>query len=262
MSLTTQLIILGSLFVVFFMRGFILCLPELFYWWFKDFKERDRNKFKPYGLYMFCGQQGAGKTMGLTYTLERLRKRYPLCRIYTNMGYIYEDGPLESLNDLLDKSKYNGEYGTIFVLDELQNEFSSSASKNFPESLLQVVTMQRKQKILILSTSQVFTRVAKPLREQCFNVIECFTFLGRYTRLKWYNADVYNDYIDNPSMDKKKKLTFQKKKKECFVQSDYLRGCYDSYQLIERLSRQGFAPKISQPDIVNVNVPISFKGKR
>lgn len=235
------------------------CLPELLYWWYKDIKNRDRDYFKPYGVYMFCGRQGSGKTMGLTYMLEKYRRRYPKAKIYTNMAYTHEDAPLKSLNDLLDKSLYNGKLGTIFVLDEVQNEFSCATSKDFPESLLQLITMQRKQKILILCSSQVFTRVAKPIREQCFYVVNCKTIAGRYTKLKWYNADLYLDYADNPTAENKRKLMFKAARKDGFVQTDYLRGCYDSYAIVDRMSREGFAPKVQVPDVKVPSVSISFK---
>lgn len=245
--------------VLWLARSFILCLPECFFWWYRDIRSYNKEKFRPYGLYMFCGKQGAGKTMGLVYTLERYRKQYPNAKIYSNMQYEYETAPLKSLNDLLDKSLYNGEKGTIFVIDEIQNEFSCATSKDFPETLLQLVTMQRKQKIVILATSQVFTRVAKPLREQCFFVIDCFTFLGRYTRLKWFFADDYNQYVDNPTP--KAKLKMRKKRKDCFVQSDRLRDLYDSYALVARMSRHGFVEKIaSEPTTVNFYA--SIKGKK
>lgn len=252
-----NLLILLVMVIFWIGRGFWLCLPELVYWWYKDIKSFDRSYFRPFGVYMFCGRQGAGKTMGLVYTLEEYRRRYPKAKIYTNMNYKYETAPLKGLTDLLDKSLYNGTNGTIFVIDEIQNEFSCATSKDFPESLLQLVTMQRKQKIVILATSQVFTRVSKPLREQCFYVIDCFTFLGRYTRLKWFFSEDYNTYIDNPTP--KNKLKMRKKRKACFVQTDRLRELYDSYSLVERLSREGFVSKL--PDN-SFNLNVNFQGKR
>ncbi|RFZ78769.1 hypothetical protein DS742_11700 [Lacrimispora amygdalina] len=103
-------------------------------------------------------------------------------------------------------------------------------------------TMQRKQKITILSSSQVFTRVAKPLREQCYDVMECRTFFGRWTRVKCYDADDYCSVIDNYSPEKKFKLP--KRWVRSFIQTDDLRESYDTYEKVQRLSRQGFAPKV------------------
>lgn len=197
-------------------------------------------RFKEYGLKIYTGRQGSGKTISMVNRLNELHDEYPDAQIYTNFGYRHATGKLESLNDLL--TIRNGDKGVIFAIDEIQNEFSSNTSKDFPESLLSTITMQRKQKIVILATSQVFTRVSKPLREQCFEVIECRTFAGRWTKLKCYDADDYNYMIDQS--DPKDKWKTPKKYKLSYIQTDDLRNCYDTLEVIQRLSRQGFAPKI------------------
>ena len=245
--------------VFFIFRRFLIQSPKFFYYKYLDLLNAKKDYFKLYGLRLYCGRQGAGKTIGLVYDLERYRKRYPRAKIYTNFGYKHQTAQLTSLNDLLNPSLKNGTDGVIFAIDEIQNEFSCANSKDFPETLLSQVTQQRKQRVCILATSQVFTRVAKPLREQCFIVVVCQTLFSRYTRLKYYDADAYIEYADNPSRDKRRKL--RKKDYQSFVQTDSLRDLYNSYLLIERLSRVGFAPK--QQVINTTNIVVSnAKGKR
>ena len=168
------------------------------------------------------------------------------------MGYKYETAPLESLNDLLDISKYNGSFGTIFVIDEIQNEFSCRTSKDFPETLLSLITQQRKNRILILTTSQVFTRVSKPLREQAYRVIECQTIFGRYTRNIWYDGISYSDCVDVPS-DRRRRC-IKKLFTDSFCQTDYIRNSYDSYKLIKRLDREGFVDKLPVTSVTNYSI--------
>ena len=244
------------LIIIFVFRHFIFSIPQLLYYKIKDIKNFNKDYFKLYGLRLYTGRQGAGKTIGLVYDLECYRKRYPKAKIYTNFGYKYETSPLKSLNDLLDPQLKNGTDGVIFAIDEIQNEFSCSNSKDFPETLLSQITQQRKQRVCILATSQVFSRVAKPLREQCFIVVLCQTILGRYTRLKYYDADDYIEYSENPSRDKRRRL--RKKNYNSFVQTDYIRELYNSYLLIERLNRTGFAPKLPS---INTNNIIINKAK-
>lgn len=242
------------IFCIIFHR-FVFSLPYLIYWKIKDIFKFDKDYFPYFGCWFFCGKQGAGKSISMVHFLEYLRKHFPKLKIYTNMGYKYETAPLNGLNDLLDKSNYNGTYGTVFVLDEIQNEFSASTSRDFPESLLSMITMQRKQRILILTTSQVFSRVSKPLREQCFRVIECHTMFGRYTRCKHYDGQEYADSFDKGL--EYKRLNRPRLKYESFVQTDKLRDCFDSFKLIERLSRDGFSPKISTSNsTTHVNVKL------
>lgn len=250
------LIKIAAIVLCFVFRHFLICLPELLYWWCKDLKNFDRDLFRPYGVWMFTGKQGSGKSMSLIYQLEKLRRRYPKVKIYSNMGYIFETAPLKGLKDLLNKELYNGKYGTIFVIDEIQNEFSCQTSKDFPESLLSLITQQRKNRVLILTTSQVFSRVSKPIREQCYRAIECSTFFGRYTRNKHFNGIQYADSFDL-SPDKRKKAC-KKLFMECFVQTDYLRNCFDSYKLIERLDRHGFVSKV-QDNYTNINIANNVK---
>ena len=251
----TLYFILFSLIILcmaFSFRRILLNLPKLIYWLIYDRFHDNKDIFKPYGCWFFVGKQGAGKTISMVEQLERFRKEYPKIKIYTNMGYKYETAPLQSLNDLLNRDLYNGLFGTIFVIDEIQNEFSASTSKDFPESVLSLVTQQRKNHILILTTSQVFTRVSKPLREQCYRAIECRTLFGRYTMCKHYDGIEYADAVDK-SIDYKAEHR-PRLEYHSFVQGNKLRECFDSYRLIDRLSRVGFSPKIVDNTTVNINV--------
>mgnify|MGYP004476049933 FL=1 len=187
------------------------------------------KKFNLYGVTCYCGRQGSGKTIGVIEQLERIKKVYPECLICTNINYIKQDIPLTSWLQLL--YLRNGDKGVVFVIDEVQN--NGLDWSKFPETLLQVITMQRKQKIKIYLTSQVYKNVVIQLRRQCFEVVECKTFLGRWTRHKCYDADEYNNIIDIATPEKKMKL--QKKWKYSFIQSNFLRDLYDTNQIVDTL---------------------------
>jgi len=166
-----------------------------------------------------------------------MHHRYPNALIVTNFDYIYADKRMESWNDFL--TIRNGIEGVIFAIDEIHSEYSTASSKNFPESLLSEISQQRKQRIKIVATAQVFTRVAKPLREQCFTVKLCSTFLKRWTSSREYKAQAYELYCESISRDKKLKAIG----KHSFVQSDFLRSCYDTYSKIERMQQVEFIPR-------------------
>lgn len=221
---------------------FINKFIKFFVWKFRDLKELKNNPdlFREFGLTMFTGRQGAGKTMAMVEHLEQLRKRYPKALILTNFGYEHETQPFNSWQDLFNVR--NGDHGVIFCIDEIQNEFSSASSKSFPESLLAEITQQRKQKIKILATSQVFTRVAKPLREQCFEVVECITLAGRWTFAKCFDADDYNAVIDSNNPDKKLKM--RRKWRKNFIQDNKIRELYDSYAKVERMKRTEYIREV------------------
>lgn len=71
----------------------------------------------------------------------------------------------------------NGEQGVLFLIDEIHLEFNSLESKNIPIEIMVEVSQQRKQRKHIVGTSQVFMRLAKPLREQIHFVVLCRNFL-------------------------------------------------------------------------------------
>lgn len=217
-------------------KGFFVKLNK--FWAVKTYdvyqSMKNGRQFEEFGLTMYCGRQGAGKTTAMTEYLERMREKYPLAIIVTNYGYKHQTMPFKDWNDFFDIR--NGTDGVIFAIDEIQNEFSSAAWNKFPEALLQEITQQRKQRVKIVSTSQIFTRVAKQLREQCNDVVDCFTIAGRWTFERCFDAVDYNNTIDSPTAKGKKRLLYRKS----FIQDGYLRSLYDSYEKIERISRTEF----------------------
>lgn len=173
---------------------------------------------------------GSGKTLGVIETLEKIRERYPDCIISTNINYIHEDVPLTSWLQLL--TLRNGNKGVVFVIDEIQN--NGLDWTKFPETLLSVITMQRKQKIKIYCTSQVYKNVVIQIRRQCYEVIECKTFFSRWTKHKCYDAEDYNSVIDIATPEKRMKM--KKKWKNSYIQSNYLRSLYDTNQVVGTLT--------------------------
>lgn len=170
-----------------------------------------------------------GKTIGVVAELEKIKRRFPDCIICTNINYLKQDLPLTSWLQLL--SLRNGENGVVFVIDEVQN--NGLDWSKFPETLLQVITMQRKQKIKIYVTAQVYKSVVIQLRRQCFDVIECKTFFGRWSKYRCYDADEYNNIIDVATPEKRMRM--KRKWRNSFIQNNYLRKLYDTNQIVDTL---------------------------
>ena len=167
----------------------------------KDIKKDYGSKeFKEYALTIYTGRQGSGKTISIVERLEQIKRDYPDVVIMTNFGYFGETAPLTDWEQII---TCRNDSGIVFAIDEIQNEFDVYQSRNFNLEILKVITQQRKQGIKILASSQVFSRVSKPLREQCFEVVECYTWGGRWTYQKCFDADDYNAFIDSTSVDKK-----------------------------------------------------------
>jgi hypothetical protein len=194
-----------------------------------DIVNRNPDEFKEYGLHMFCGEQGSGKTISVVEMLLRMKEIYPQVKIRTNMSYLYQDASIKDWKDLIKNE--NGEYGQIEVLDEIQTWFSSMESKNFPPEMLTEISQQRKQRKMLIGTAQVFSRIAKPIREQTtfvycpLTVLGCLTIV-RKTKPKYWDDEkqVFKRYI----------------KTYFFVHTDKIRNAFDTYKKIERYSVKGF----------------------
>ena len=195
---------------------------------FRNNKKNDEI-FPFYGMHFYVGRQGSGKTYSMTHELEKIRKKYPKCKIYTNYGYKYQNFPIYNISMLTDEKYYNGCDGVVFAIDEIQNLYQSSNINNVPPEILGVVTQLRKQKVYIICTSQVFTRVSKPLREQAFYITECKTLFHSLTVCKKYNADEY--LLDLDRVEKQATPI----ERYSIVHNDELRNLYDTYLLIKSI---------------------------
>lgn len=195
----------------------------------KDLYNRDPKEFQEYGLHLFCGEQGSGKTTAAVELIQRWRQRYPAMKVISNMDLKGEDKRLSHWRDILN---YNNDiYGTAVVIDEIQSWFSSNESKNFPPEMLAEISQQRKQRKAIIGTAQVFSRVAKPIREQAAYIYLPMTIFGCLTIVRKTKREYWDD-------DK------QRFKRYCgiyfFVHTDEIRNAFDTYKKIERYSRTGF----------------------
>lgn len=127
----------------------------------------------PYGgLWVFTGAQGAGKTLLLMHMVRTIHEQYPKALIVTNISVF--GIPCIPYSGIGDFDKYvNGADGVIFIIDEIQSLFNSLESAKMPLSQVTVWSQNRKNRRLILGTSQRFTRMGKPVREQVTWHYEC-----------------------------------------------------------------------------------------
>lgn len=145
------------------------------------------------GLWTFSGSQGSGKTLLMMHLLKQVLEQSPNAIVISNIS-IYGI-PSIPYTDIDDFEKYtNGKDGAIFVIDEIHTLFNSLESKNMPLSTMQVWCQNRKNRRLILGTSQRFTRVAKGVREQTTFNYECRKGIAGFLySYRVFNGDEYDD---------------------------------------------------------------------
>lgn len=145
----------------------------------RDFRKEHPDFFDPSGILVFCGPQGAGKTLSAVQYVRKLAEKYPKMILVTNVEIKGLSIAVYPYTGIADFSKYsNGFEGVVFLIDEIHIEFNSLESKNIDPSVMTEIAQQRKQRKHIVGTSQVFGRIAKPFREQFKYVVLCRCLWG------------------------------------------------------------------------------------
>lgn len=199
-----------------------------------DTISRDPDFFRPQGLIIFEGRQGSGKSIAMAQYARAMIKEYPLSKCISNMQYKYESTRLSHWKQLI--TFKNGINGVIVIMDELQNWFSSNQSKNFPPEMLSVITQNRKNRRIILGTSQNFYLLAKAIRSQATEIRRCKTFLGCVTVVR--RLEPFLDSEGNVQEYKHRGWYF-------FVHDEDLRHSYNTYAVIDSLTSSGFKDSVN-----------------
>ena len=147
-----------------------------------------KQLFQGWGIHLYVGKFGAGKTSLMVTEAYKLCCKYPQLHIVTNIklsGFpeytkIY---PLNSPQDILNAPK-----NTLVLIDEIGTIFNSrdfSGGRNsVPKSLYQHLCQCRKRRMMILATVQRFNLLDKQIRDITADVTACRThFRHPFTRL-------------------------------------------------------------------------------
>ena len=214
-----------------------------------DMFDKNPDFFRHQGCVIFEGRQGSGKTISMIQYARAMQQEYPKALCTTNLAYTGENTPLKDWKMLL---KYKNDiYGVIVCMDELQNWFSSNDSKNFPPEMLTIITQNRKNRRIILGTSQNFYLLAKAIRSQATEVRRCTTLLGALTIVRRFE----------PILDSEGNVQeFKKRGWYFFIHDKELRDSYDTFKVIDRFSKVGFQEE--QKIENNTYNLIQVKGKK
>lgn len=209
----------------------------------EDLFTRPADFFPYQGMIIFEGRQGSGKTISMVRYMKDMQYEYPDALCTTNLAYTDENKPLKTWTMLIDYK--NGYKGVIVAMDELQNWFSSNDSKNFPAEMLSVITQNRKNRRIILGTSQNFYLLAKAIRSQATEVRRCATYFGCLTVVRRLEPilDSEGDVVE-----------WKKRGIYCFVHDKELRESYNTWKVIENLRKSGFKENVNKENDVKIVV--------
>lgn len=212
------------------LRDFFGCLNYK-----RKFRQEHPEFFDPCGTLIFTGAQGEGKTLSAVQYIIKIAHEYPQSILVTNTwidpklfpeGYrIYEYTGLDDL-----KNYENGYAGVVFFIDEIHLELNSLESKNVDVDIMVEISQQRKQRKHIVGTTQVYGRMAKPLREQIKDVVLCHCFFGFFQ---------FNKYIDAfQSQEQNGKLKAYVKRRSFWFHTAKLYASYDTYAKMKRYKQE------------------------
>lgn len=202
--------------------------PRLFARYLYDRKSR----FDEYGIVVFYGEQGCGKTMAMSHYAQKIWCKYPSSIIGSNYGLLIEDFDIPDLKTILTKKHQNdkGEnLPIIFCYDELNQWAHCREWASLPKNVIGELAYQRKNKRLILGTAQNISQLDRQVRIQCASgewrrVYTFFDFICLVVRFK-------PDFDEEGNARKKKFRGFY-----IFFQDEVLRYLYDTNRTIERIA--------------------------
>lgn len=226
-----------------------------------DMTHRAPDQFCYSGLIIFTGRQGYVKTIAATHFIRSVHEEFPLAKCITNYEYSGQDARLNTWRMLL--SYVNGKKGVIVGMDELLNWFSSKMSADFPPEMLEVITQNRKNRRIIVGTSQNFSSAAKDIRKQATEVRECITLFGCITivhrKVAQLNAEGDVEQCHNRGW-----YWFDYKQKKFLHNIDTF---YYSVKLSQNFTKRSTDSSVTafreyfdklEPDEHNFNVPLDF----
>lgn len=221
-------------------------LPHTILLWGKDFyfylKFHQWTIFEGWGLHIYVGRFGSGKTCTMVHDAYLLAKRFPQLTIVTNFKLMNFPAhtvilPLNSPQDIL-----NAPVNSLVLIDEIGTIFNSrdfaSSKESVPKILFQHLCQVRKRHLEIFATSQRWNFVDKQLRDIVATVRVCHVMMGhpfsRLATVHTYDSYDYDRSFTNPLMPLPCLGT------SAYVQTDKIRNLYDTAELIQNMLKSDY----------------------
>lgn len=197
------------------------------------FRKGFARKKDMYGVYVFCGKQGSGKTLSVIDFIESTRSKTQ--KVITNVkSYalnhkdycIYEDNFYNIIKGF-NNGTYNSDY--IIFFDEI---FTLLEKGKLDKSILTFISQLRKRCVYLVSTAQEWLEINVTFRRYCRYQIDCSLF-----NLPIFNCcfsineinDGYNmkwDNLQNEYVSPRLKTTIKK----CSLK---IANSYDTFEVIK-----------------------------
>lgn len=208
----------------------------------KRLLEADPDQFQSFGILLFCGLQGSGKSLSAFDLIYNIVQKKPDVKIISNVPISFHPYiEYRGIETILKTD--NGTKGVILFLDEIANQFPSALSKEMSTDWLTVTNMMRKRRLLIIGTTPIFSRLAKPFREQFEYVVLCSQrFKGLVQQNYWYRCNVENTIIGDSDTENTHNMEFVKTHTFCITKKHVQR--YDTAEIVKIVKSKDRVQKI------------------
>lgn len=190
----------GIVFIGFFVfspffREFITHIPQVFFHAEKDlilyFKDRKYERFPFFGIDIFCGLFGHGKTLSMVHRANKIYKHFGDKTLFLsnfhleNIPYIELTNfkQLVNIGEQEDASYEN----VVCLIDEVETVLNNRNYQAFPLEMLTPLCQMRKRHFYIMATSPRFFQIDKLFRTLATNVFMCDKF-WRFQHMQAYDA--------------------------------------------------------------------------
>ena len=202
---------------------------------YRYFAEKQYRRFNEYGITMFCGMFGKGKTLSMVRKADDLYRRFGDSLVFysnfklNNIPYI----PLINFNQIVDLGEEmpEGVQGYVVLIDEISSVLSHRNYANFPLELIGLLCQQRKKHVVIYCTSQRYFMVDKIFRSITNYVVDCSKH-WRFEHNVYYDAWDYENAMNSLLVKRVDHLWY-------FIK-DRLYESYDTSEMISKNSAKDF----------------------
>lgn len=205
---------------------------------YRYIKNHQWEKFEGWGLHIYLGKFGAGKTCSMVRDVYNYCCKYKGITVLTNLKLenFPEDTiikPLNCIQDIL-----NAPDNTIVVVDEIgtifnSRDFMGNKENCLPKILFQHLCQCRHRHMMIFGTVQRWGFLDKQLRDITSDVTVCSTFPAHpFSRMvtNWcYSAEEYDLFYQSPMRPLIPLST------EVWLQTDFYRELYDTKEMVSTM---------------------------
>lgn len=220
---------------------------KLNYIWYGKKKE-----FPAWGIHLFTGHFGQGKTSFMVLRAYKLCLIYPQITILTNLTL--SNFPKYTRILKLDSAKdiINAPDNTLVLIDEIGTIFNNrdyaSGKKSVPKVLFQHLCQCRHRHMTIYGTVQRFTLLDKQIRDITATVTECeafssYPFSRMFTGIT-YDIEEYEAWVSNRLY--KPIVSYS----TVYIQKDQYRCLYDTKEMVDGFLNSDPSDWLSEDEIL------------